>query len=181
MVAPTSDVGGGAFDLDALFRLYAKELNKFAGRRLNDREAAADVVQDSFLRFLVWSRVRSETVLPNGARFFLWRIVGNLTIDLIRRNRVLGPGVPLEDLADRLIDPMPTPDRCLEARQDYLLLKRALDEAPERHRAALLLNRIDGLSHAEIAARLGVSASMVSKYIMSVLEHCLDRMGTEMR
>jgi len=107
--------------------------------------------------------------------------VGNLTIDLIRRNRVLGPGVPLEDLADRLIDPMPTPDRCLEARQDYLLLKRALDEAPERHRAALLLNRIDGLSHAEIAARLGVSASMVSKYIMSVLEHCLDRMGTEMR
>jgi RNA polymerase sigma-70 factor (ECF subfamily) len=176
-VSETSSVS----DLDLLFRRYSRELNNYAYRRLRDREAAADVVQDGFLRFLLWSRERSDAVLPNGPRFFLWRVVGNLTIDLVRRNRILGPLAPLDDVADRIADPAPTPDRCLESRQQYLLLKATLDELPERQRMALLLNRIEGLTHAEIGVRLGVSASMVSKYIMAVLEHCLDRMPGGLR
>lgn len=168
-------------ELDALFRRYARELNTYAYRRLKDREAAADVVQDSFLRFLLWSRERRDAAFPNGPRFFLWRVVGNLTIDLIRRDRVLGPFMQLDELAEQIADPAPTPDRCLEARQHYRLLKAALDGVPARHRDALLMNRVDGLTHAQIAARLGVSASMVSKYIMSVLEHCLDRLPAGLR
>jgi RNA polymerase sigma-70 factor (ECF subfamily) len=181
MTLRISETGDSVIDPDTLFRRYSRELNNYAYRRLKDREAAADVVQDGFLRFLVWSRDGNEAALPNGTRFFLWRVVGNLTIDLVRRNRILGPLAQLDDVADRLVDPAPTPDRCLEARQQYLLLKAALDELPERHRTALLLNRIDGLTHAEIGTRLGVSASMVSKYIMAVLEHCLDRMPNGLR
>lgn len=177
MIAPTSSLRD-PFDLDLLFRSYSEELNTYAYRRLKDREAAADVVQDGFLRFLVWSRGRSEAALPHGPRFFLWRMVGNLTIDLVRRNRILGPLAHLDEIADHVADPAPAPDQCLEYRQKYLLLKAALDEVPARRRTALLLNRLDGLSHAEIGSRLGISASMVSKDIMSVLEHCLDRMSS---
>lgn len=164
-------------DFDGLFRLYARELNSFAYRRLNDREAAADVVQDGFLRFLVWHRERRNAGGATSPRFFLWSVVGNLTIDLVRRRRLRGAHAPLEDVADQLADPYPTPDRILEARQQYRLLKAALDEAPRVQRTALLLNRIEGLTHAEIAQRLGVSPSMVSKYIMAVLERCLSRLS----
>ena len=181
MTTSATQVSDHTADLDALFRLYSRELNSYAYRKLKDREAAADIVQDGFLRFMVWSRQRHHAVLPNGPRFFLWRIVGNLTIDLVRRNRILGTLAPLDDIANSVADPHPMPDRCLEARQQYLVLKAALDELPERHRAALLLNRIEGLTHAEIGARLGVSASMVSKYIMAVLEHCLDRLSNGWR
>ena len=178
MTTSASQVSDQKADLDVLFRLYSRELNSYAYRRLKDREAAADIVQDGFLRFMIWSRERQLAPHPNGPRFFLWRIVGNLTIDLVRRNRILGALISLDDIANSVADPYPTADRCLEARQQYLLLKSALDELPERHRAALLLNRIEGLTHAEIGIRLGVSASMVSKYIMAVLEHCLDRLST---
>lgn len=168
-------------DLDLLFRLYSRELNRYAYGRLGDREAAADIVQDSFLRFLIWRRGHSEAALPQGPRFFLWRIVGNLTIDLVRRQRFLGPLASLEDHANEIIDPALKPDEFLELRQSYLLLKQALDEVPARHREALLLNRIDGLTHPEIGARLGVSASMVSKYIMLTLDHCVSRMTRPVR
>ena len=181
MTTSASQVSDQKADLDVLFRLYSRELNSYAYRRLKNREAAADIVQDGFLRFMIWSRERQLAPLPNGPRFFLWRIVGNLTIDLVRRNRILGALISLDDIANSVADPYPTADRSLEAKQQYLLLKSALDELPVRHRAALLLNRIEGLTHAEIGIRLGVSASMVSKYIMAVLEHCLDRLSSGQR
>jgi RNA polymerase sigma factor (sigma-70 family) len=170
-----------AVDLDGFFRLYSRELNSFAYRRLKDREAAADVVQDGFLRFLAWSRNRSEPCGAASPRFFLWTVVGNLTLDLLRKQRLRGSTAVLDDVAHELVDPYPTPDRWLEARQQYRLLKAALDEAPASHRKALLLNRIEGMTHAEIGARLGVSASMVSKYIMSILERCLLRLSDATR
>jgi DNA-directed RNA polymerase specialized sigma24 family protein len=44
-------------------------------------------------------------------------------------------------------------------------------------RNVLLLNRIAGLTHAEIAQRLGISTSTVSKYIVAVLDRCLVRLS----
>jgi RNA polymerase sigma-70 factor (ECF subfamily) len=163
-----------AVDLDALFRRYQAELNTFALRRLRDREAAADVVQDAFVRYLVAGATAEAP--PASPRFFLWRIVGNLTIDVARRARRRGTFTPLDDIADRLADPRPTAERCLEARQQLALLRCALADMPPRSRAALLLNRLHGMTHAEIGGRLGVSASMVSKYIMTALRHCALRL-----
>jgi RNA polymerase sigma-70 factor (ECF subfamily) len=161
-------------DLDALFRRYQAELNTFALRRLRDREAAADVVQDAFVRYLVAGATAEAA--PVSPRFFLWRIVGNLTIDMARLARRRGLFTPLDDIADRLADPQPTADRCLEGREQLALLRRALAEMPPRSRAALLLNRLHGMTHAEIGERLGVSASMVSKYIMTALRCCALRL-----
>lgn len=175
MTIPGSHTSTSEIDLDALFRRYATELQQHAFRRLNDREAAADIVQDSFLRFLIWKRDRAHASFPYGPRSFLWKIVGNLSIDLIRRNRIIGPMASLDDALEA-VDPSPTPDRTLEARQQYRILKRALDELPSRTRQALLLNRAEGLSHGEVAVRLGVSSSMATKYIMTALAHCADRM-----
>lgn len=62
-------------------------------------------------------------------------------------------------------------------RQQLQLLHQALSELSENSRQALLLNRLDGLGHAAIAQQLGVSPSMVSKYIMSAVLHCARRLG----
>ena len=181
MTSSASNVSDGDIDLDVFFRRYSRELNNYAYRRLRDREAAADVVQDGFLRFIVWLRSEHHDPLPQGPRFFLWRVIGNLTIDLLRRQRVLGPLEALDDFTEILADSRPAPDRCLEAKQQLRLLRTALDELPGQQRAALLMSRLEGLSHAEIGIRLGVSASMVSKYIMAALGHCLRRLPDSAR
>lgn len=160
----------GSADIDALFRVYSDDLRRYAYRRLRDREAAADLTQEAFLRYVA-SR-QTERADAHASQFFLWRIAGNLIIDLVRRERRQGRTVPLEQAA-LLADAAPLADRRLIARQDFATFKAALDELPPKTRAALLLNRIEGLTHAEIAARLAISPSMVSKHIMKALRVCL--------
>lgn len=163
-------------DLDALFRRYREELYLLAYRRLADRDAAADVVQDAFVRYASVSRHPAPRIIDNP-RHFLWRIVINLVADLRRCSLRHGHHVGLDEVADWHADARPNADQVLESRRQLKQLRIALNELPDNCRRALLLNRLDGLTHAEIGERLGVSTSMVSKYIMRALKHCAKRLA----
>lgn len=166
-----------ASDLDTIFRLYHQELNRFVYRKLRDREAAADMVQDAFVRYIAAYADPGGKAAPDSPRFFLWRIVRNLMIDAARRDRRQGPHAALDEMSDSIVDPAPLADRLLETREDFRAVAEALDTLPTNCRAALLLNRVEGLTHAEIAAHLGVSPSMVSKYIMTALRRCMNALA----
>jgi RNA polymerase sigma factor (sigma-70 family) len=164
-----------ATDFDNLFRQYHRDLGAFAYGRLRDSEAASDVVQDAFVRYI--AHTRGAKAVPEAPRFFLWRIVSNLILDLRRRERRWGRTASLEDaVALELADPAPGPERQVSAREELRILTRALDALPKHVRAALIMNRVEQLTHAQIARRLNVSPSMVNKYIMRALGHCAARM-----
>jgi RNA polymerase sigma factor (sigma-70 family) len=158
-----------AADLDTLFREHSVELRRFAYRELRDSDRAADLVQDTFLRYA--SQPGGSPAVEHP-RFFLWRILRNLLIDLRRMEKRRGAHLALEDFAEFLADPAPALDRQLESRQQLARLQSALADLPENCRRALLLNRLEGLSHAEIGLRLSVSTSMVTKYVIQALRHC---------
>lgn len=158
--------------LSLLFSTHRSELQAFAYRRLGDREAAADVVQDAFVRYATLAEDTAAVARIEQPRFFLWRIVSNLMADRERQLGRRGQHAAIDDLADSLPDPTASPERQLAAQQRLESLRLALQGLPANCRDALLMNRIDGLGHIEIAQRLGVSPSMVSKYIMQALRHC---------
>lgn len=172
------------WSLDALFRQHHQELSRFAYSRLGCPEDAADVVQDAFVRYA--SIDQTKAVIGNekpiiAPRFFLSRIVTNLIIDRMRRKQRRGIHSSVDDegndILDNIVDPQPTPCHIVAGRQQLKILTTALDELPEQCRVALLLNRIEGHTHKQIAERLGVSPSMVSKYIMRAIKHCAIRLG----
>lgn len=159
-------------DLAALFRAHRAELQASTYRRVGDRELAADIVQDAFLRYAAMDPMAREANSIEQPRFFLWRIVTNLIIDRERQAGRRGVHGSIDVFEDTLADAQPLPDRQFEASQRLTRLHAALEGLPPNCRDALLLNRLEGLSHQEIAQRLGVSPSMVSKYIMQALRHC---------
>ncbi|MDV2984202.1 UNVERIFIED_CONTAM: RNA polymerase sigma factor [Methylobacteriaceae bacterium AG10] len=159
--------------LDQLLRRYYGELNALAFARLRNRDAAADLVQDAIVRFLASCRNGGHGQGGvESPRYFLRAIVANLAIDVARQNRRRGPPVSLDD-ALHIADPAPLADRAVTARQEYALLRAALDDMPARWRQALLLNRIEGWSHARIGKHLGISSTMVGKDILAALRRCL--------
>jgi RNA polymerase sigma-70 factor (ECF subfamily) len=70
----------------------------------------------------------------------------------------------------------PSAEDVIEAKQRVVKLEAAIEELPLKCRRALLLNRLEGKTHAEIARTVGVSESMVAKYIVQGLKHCRARL-----
>jgi RNA polymerase sigma factor (sigma-70 family) len=56
-------------------------------------------------------------------------------------------------------------------------LQAALGELPRACRDAFLLNRIEALTHVEIATRLGISTKSVQRCIERALRHCARALG----
>lgn len=156
--------------IDNFLGLYG-ELTRQLRRRTGHPERAEDAVQDTYLRLL---EVQQREEQVQDPRAFIHRVAGNLAIDTARRElRMGGDGPPDE----ALMDPAPGPEQCVEAQDRLAQLDRALRELPPNARLALLLFRVDGLSHAQIAARLSVSESMVAKYLAQALRHCRSRLA----
>lgn len=166
MTAPSSRL------IDAFLGLYG-ELKRHLRRRTGDSSRAEEVMQETYLRLLETdSRVQQEQI--RDQRAFIFRVAGNLAIDVARREqRAGGNGEPDPQQAD----PVAGPERNAIAQDRLRQLDEALRELPPNARLALLLFRVDGLSHALIARRLGVSESMVAKYLAQALRHCRDRLG----
>jgi len=165
-----------ADSLDSLFRQYKRDMNRIAYSRLGCPDDADDVVQDAFVRYAIQEQKQDKTARIETPKFFLFRIVSNLVIDRLRQQQRRGIHTSIDEIGQNLVDPKPQPCEQLASRQQLKRLAQALEELPANCKAAILMSRLDGLSHAEIAEKLDVSKSMVSKYIMQAVKHCAIRL-----
>ncbi|WP_343576016.1 sigma-70 family RNA polymerase sigma factor [Pseudomonas sp.] len=152
------------------FQAHYADLMRFLARRLGDNQRAADVAQDTWLR-LADQPAEAEVQDP---RAYLFRVAGNIAIDNLRREGRLAELHVDETAANDLSDPASTLEHRLLAHEALEHLDAALDQLPPNVRQALLMNRLDGLTHSQIARHLGVSESMVGKYIVQAMRHCRD-------
>ncbi|MFC7331893.1 RNA polymerase sigma factor [Rhodocista pekingensis] len=141
-----------AGDRAAYAELVARHLDRtvtVAVRVLGSRAAAEDVAQEAFLR--LWQS--ADRFRPEAARFSTWfyRITVNLCLDARRR--------PVHDdleSADEPADPAEDAVTRIERRQTAEAVARAVQDLPERQRAAVSLTYDLGLSNAEAATSLGI-------------------------
>jgi RNA polymerase sigma factor (sigma-70 family) len=162
-----------AADRFALFREYYDELVTYLTTKLRSREQAMDVAQETFLRVL--TREPSGPILQ--PRAFLYKTALNLSIDLFRKRRQQAEeALDSEDIQGLLTVPADQ-ERVVESRQQVRLLYHAILELPPKCRQVFLLHKFKERSHAEIAAHLGISKSMVEKHIIKAMTHCRQRLG----
>jgi RNA polymerase sigma factor (sigma-70 family) len=159
--------------LIAGFQDYYADLVRYLARRTGDPVRAADIAQDTYVRIATSG---ADMDMIGSERAYLYRVAGNLAIDSLRRDGRQASWLSSEEPSEDLIDPAPSPEQVAIGRDDLRRFNAALETLPAKARLALLMFRVDGLSHAEIAARLNVSNSMVAKYIGQALRHCRDAM-----
>ncbi|TDF79297.1 sigma-70 family RNA polymerase sigma factor [Pseudomonas sp. H9] len=150
---------------------YYRELVSFLCARLGNRQAAEDVAHDAYTRVLE----RTGDTDIEHPRAFLYRTALNLVIDGHRRGQLRqAESLDVLDSDERFFSPAPSQD--MEQRQRLELIQRALGELSQLCRDCFLLRKLEGLSHQEIAERLGISRSLVEKHIVNAMKHCRVRM-----
>ncbi|MEM6546582.1 MAG: sigma-70 family RNA polymerase sigma factor [Pseudomonadota bacterium] len=158
--------------LDELILRY-NELRSFLTRRLGCPHDASDALQELAVRFGATEH-HFDGIADREA--YLFRAARNIAQDMHRaRHRRQVREASAAFLGFKTEPAAGGEERAL-ATQQLRLVKRALDELPERQRRALLMSRLGGRTFRDIAAELGVSESMVAKYIAAALRHCRDRL-----
>ncbi len=144
-------------------RRYRGPLVQYFRKRGLVHSDAEDLMQEVFLRLM--RRQRDEAVeISDG---YVFSAASSVLIDHHRRRATRGA---IAELDQDLADNSPGADKILEDREALRVMHTALFQLNAKLRRAFVLHRFEQLSHAEVAAKLGVSVSTVEKYVMAALE-----------
>jgi RNA polymerase sigma factor (sigma-70 family) len=155
----------------AVLERYHRELLNFLTRQVSDRDTAADLAQESFVRVL---SAQSSGRVVLDMRALLYRTARNLVIDQHRRNEVRQHD-HLDAIPEDQQPPAPQhlqPEEALASQQVIRAYVVTIEALPARCREAFVLHIFDELSHAQIARHMGISVSMVEKHVVRGMVAC---------
>jgi len=150
-------------------------LMQFLQHNWRNKSDIADLRQEVYVR--VFEAARKE--IPDRPRQFLFSTARNLLIDHVRREQV----IPIEAVADldaiAVAMDAPGPDRAAMGRDELRKLQSVIDRLPPRCREAFVLGKVEGLDGREIARRMGVTESTVSKQLAFSIRALADMLHGE--
>ena len=152
----------------AAFNQYRTVLRRLIDRRLNRRSDAEDVLQETFA--LVYEAEKKQRI--DHPKSYLYRTAANL---VARENsRVSNKLVRyMDDFEDcDLSSNEPSAFDHVAGKQELEAFRRAIATLSPQCQKVFILRKVHGLSHQEIADRLGLSVSTTSKHLAKALERC---------
>ncbi|WP_244641889.1 sigma-70 family RNA polymerase sigma factor [Chelatococcus reniformis] len=139
----------------------APQMLGVALRLLRRRDLAEEVVHDTFLR--IWQKAASFDPERGEAVTWMYAILRHRALDVLR-------GEARTDLIDDF-EPMgltsegPNAEAIVSALSDAGALRRCLDRLEPARRDVIVLAYARGLSHGELAGRLGVPLGTIKSWI----------------
>ena len=143
---------------ETLARRHQVALYRLAVRVLGNRADAEDALQDALLD--AWRRIGS---FRGEASFSTWlyRIVTNRCLGLLRRTRPAMPVADLTEAGDVVGARSTSPERQAELDAGMTALAAALAGLPHDQRVCFVLRELEGLGYTEIAEITGAGETTV--------------------
>jgi len=153
---------------DALFHRHVPRIFAYLARLVGNREEAADLTQETFVRLLRTARASPP---PENLRAFLYTVATNLARDHFRKER--GRTRELTPEAALSVSMPPEPP---DPRREHLI-QQAISGLPAEQRAVLVLRFYHDLTFPEIAEVTGAPLSAVKARMRYAVERLRRRLG----
>ncbi|MEM9877673.1 MAG: sigma-70 family RNA polymerase sigma factor [Pseudomonadota bacterium] len=141
----------------------AASLRKIYGDGPPDPE---DVSQHAFQKLME----RGDLEQIKNVQAFVWRTARNIIADERRSKDVrVKYDYEVERIFFPLKDDVLTPEHVLAMRQQLDAVRGIIRKMPEKRRRALILHRVEGLSMAETARRMGTTRPTVAAHIAKAM------------
>lgn len=162
---------------EQLVRQHQHRVFGLACYLLGNRDEAADVAQDVFLR--LWTH--RATVEEDRALPWLLRVTRNACIDVLRRRQTT---TTLFDVDTERTEEAPShgapPDAAVEAADFNDRLRGALDGLREPYRSIVILREIQELKYDEISGAMDLPMTTVKVYLHRGRKMLRERLGRVM-
>lgn len=139
-----------------LFQSYAPRVKSYMMRQGADANTAEELAQETMMA--VWRKAGLYSVEKGSATTWIYTIARNLRIDRLRRELTW---VALPESHDQIASTDALPDDVLTEHERKMRVQAALAGLPQDQLEVVSLSYIEGLSHSEIAERLGLPLGTV--------------------
>jgi RNA polymerase sigma-19 factor, ECF subfamily len=147
------------------------DLVRFLAKRMRSTADASDLAQETYLRLL---RLERKDLIRDP-RPYLFRIACNVLYEFELDRRADASGLRQWSVEQGQEHPAD-----LDAGVETLALRRKLESVLKglspKCRAVVTLHRREGMTYDEISSQIGISPSMVKKYLAQGLKHCRERL-----
>lgn len=147
---------------------YEPKLRAYLRHRFPTLSDVDDIVQETYARLF-----RERQAGRNfEARSYLFPVARNVAFDIFRRSRTIAIGGLGEMAGLGVLEERPDAAEAASHDQELELLHEAIGQLPDRCRQVFSLRRLQGLSHREIAHRLGISENTVDAQLCNAIFRC---------
>ena len=155
--------------LRVVYDIEAARMVGVARRMLRRQDLAEEAVQDAFMR--VWRSARTFDPAKGAARSWLYAILRNSALSILRdEGRFTADADAAEEAA-------PMTESALARLPETSALRRCLERLDPPRRAVVVLAYVHGLSHGELAGKLGVPLGTVKSWVRRSLISLQECMG----
>jgi RNA polymerase sigma-70 factor (ECF subfamily) len=155
---------GDVTAFEMVFRTFYQPLCNYAYSYVQDRDAAEEIVQTTFLN--VWEK-GDNLVFHTGVKPYLYAMVRNACLNLIKHEKIKKQHVDLQlAVADRSIESV---THTVMASELEANIQRAMEKLPQQCRLVFKLSRFEDLKYAEIAEHLEISIKTVENQMGKAL------------
>jgi|SRR5581483_7670465 len=159
--------GGDRSALRVIYDLEASRMTGVAMRILRRKDLAEEAVHDAFVR--IWHGAKGFDPARGLGRPWLYAIVRNRALTILRDEGRFE--------SDDGETPEPDPEMAVAQLPESNALRRCLEQLDARKRAAVVLAYVHGMSHGELAGKLGVPLGTAKSWTRRGLISLQECMG----
>jgi len=145
-----------------LIRLYWKNIYAHALSWMRSAEEAEELTQDIFLK--VWHS-RGQLAGVENFENWLFIVSRNTIVSAVRKKLSRPSFLQQQEQEENSL----RPDLLSENRQHYQVLLNGIGLLPEKRQQVFRMSRLEGLTHEQIAERLGIHKDTVAQYIVKAV------------
>jgi RNA polymerase sigma-70 factor (ECF subfamily) len=158
------------FSITASFLSVQAGLKQYLLRFLVRRQDVEDIVQETFLR--AYESEKSQPI--RSPRSFLFKVAKNLALNELDRKSAQLMSYVADMEALPLVDRQPSVEDDVEQQQKLAACAVAIASLSKQGQRALVMRKVFGFSHKEIARRMGISVRTVEKHLAKALQRCQE-------
>lgn len=156
---------------DAIYNHYSNRLFPFVDKMVRSRNLAEEIVQDIFVQLWINRHLLENVQYPTA---YLFNIAANKTLTYLKK--IANNQKLVDKISAGYLDYSNDTEEQLILRESAKIIEMAVAQLPQQRRLIWELSRNEGLTHQQIADKLGISTSTVNNQ----LGHAMQQVRTFM-